>query len=733
MLTSSWNSSSERTCRRINISEDPISLAFTIKRTGKAEQPLKFPDNCRILAAVCLFLVLVIISSVNQVSAEDSPFSTPTNWGGTGLMETPSARVIKDGRLRAGFTTVKPYNYYYGAISPIRGLEIDGRITEIMDIPALTANYGNYKDKAVDIKWQFLPEGKWWPAMAMGIMDPQGTRLYASQYIVASKQIFPFDFTIGFGNGRYGKQPLPASGESFKMEMFTDNASWRENGQLFGGIQFAVTDWLMLMAEYNPIRYEKQTNDPAQVKYFQDGVPSNFNFGIRVKPWDWLEADLSWQRGNQLGFNVSFAVDFSGPFIPIYDHPYREKPEFSRALLEERITLALYESGFSNIGVKKCGDELWVEAANNKYYYNMKAVGVSLKAIHRIIMNLESQELRTLHLILTDNGIPVVEFVTNIGDMQAYYADELSVNEYLYLSEIKTNVWDTPKVVREHWRYFDYVLKPDFKLFLNDPSGFLNFRLGVAADVLLTPWKGGTFAAGLLGYPINTISSSNQPSATPVRTDIIAYQKQNVELGILLFNQIQKFKYETYGMISLGYLEEQYAGLDWEVAKPLLNGRFLMGLSGSVVKKREPNNIIQLKENDWKDQYVTGFFKVRLNIPEVEINIDLKNGQFLAGDRGTSITVSKNFNGVILSAWYSITDTSVFTDSYNIGYHDKGIAISVPLRMFAGRDSKTVYRTAISPWTRDVAQDIGHFNNLFDFIGRNVNVYADKDKVMIQE
>lgn len=683
-------------------------------------------------ACACLFIILFCLISINQSLAGDDPFTGPANWGGTGLMEIPSARVMREGRFRAGYTRIKPYIYYWGAISPIQGLELDARVTEIMDVPALTADYGNYKDKAIGLKWQFLPEGKWWPAVALGIMDPHGTRIYSSQYIVASKQFYPFDLTFGFGNGRYGKQPLAPVDEGFKAEIVTDNSVWRSDGRFFGGIQFAVTDWLTLMAEYSSIQYENQTNDPAQPIYFPDGVPSRFNFGIRVKPWSWLEADLSWQRGNQLGLNISMAIDFSGPFIPIYDHPYQEKPELSMTLFRERIARALYESGFSNIGVKISGGALWIEAANNKYYYNMKAVGVALRAINQIVTKMTGREFDRIHLIITDNGVPALEFVTTVDDLKAFYAEELTANEFTYLTETKTAVSESLRVEKSYWRYFDYMLKPDFKTLLNDPSGFLKFRLGVSGDIMFTPWKGGTFVAGLVGYPINTVSSSNLPSATPVRTDIVAYQQQSVELGLLLFNQIQKFRYGTYGKIAAGYLEEEYAGVDWEVAKPLFNGRFVVGLSGSVVKKREPETLFRLKQNDWKDQYTTGFFNLRCNIPEVEINIDLKNGQFLAGDRGTSITISKNFNGLILSAWYSITDTSVFQDSYNIGYHDKGIALSIPLRMFSGNDSKTVYKVAVSPWTRDVAQDIGHFSSLFDVIGRNVKVYMDKDRQMIQ-
>ncbi|MDD5168489.1 MAG: YjbH domain-containing protein, partial [Syntrophales bacterium] len=150
-------------------------------------------DICR---PVFFMLLLVLILSTT-VGAADDPFTGPANFGGTGLMETPTARIMKEGRFRVGFGQVNPYRYYYGAISPLKFLELGGRVTEIMGVPALTPSYGNDKDKAVDLKLQVLPEGKWVPAVAVGVMDPQGTRLYPSQYIVASKQIYPFDFTIG--------------------------------------------------------------------------------------------------------------------------------------------------------------------------------------------------------------------------------------------------------------------------------------------------------------------------------------------------------------------------------------------------------------------------------------------------------------------------------------------------------------------------------------------------------
>ena len=81
--------------------------------------------------------------------------------------------------------------------------------------------------------------------------------------------------------------------------------------------------------------------------------------------------------------------------------------------------------------------------------------------------------------------------------------------------------------------------------------------------------------------------------------------------------------------------------------------------------------------------------------------------------------------------WYSATDTSGFRDSFNRGYHDKGIGVMIPLLIFKGADSRTVYNYSISPWTRDVAQDVDHFDTLFDFLGRSLKIFLDRDKGLL--
>ncbi len=154
-------------------------------------------------------------------------------------------------------------------------------------------------------------------------------------------------------------------------------------------------------------------------------------------------------------------------------------------------------------------------------------------------------------------------------------------------------------------------------------------------------------------------------------------------------------------------------------------------MGGSIVKKRDTDNPFKFKDDAAKDFYTTAFVNTRINLPEIDFSIDVKAGRFLAGDPGVKFTVSKFINGVILKAWYAITDTSDFTDPFNEGYNDKGISVSIPIRLFSGVDSKTVYNYSLTPWTRDTGQDIDHFGTLFDFIGRNTKILIDKDKGMM--
>ncbi len=681
---------------------------------------------CRLTLLLLAFLLLVPLP---HAKGDDEPFVGPSNWGFTGLMDTPTARVLREDRFRIGAGQVHPYRYYYGAIGLLKGLEIGGRVTEVLGVKALESGYGNTKDKALDVKYQFWPEGKYSPALALGIMDPHGTRLYSGQFIVASKQLYPFDFTLGFGNGRFGKQQLSGSGEDFfEAEIFTHTSQWLKDGQFFAGIEFSPSPKYSLMVEYNPTKYEKQTRDPAQPKYFTRPVPLQYNFGFRWRPLDWTEIDFTYQRGNQFGINLSMQFDIGQPLIPIWDKPYKEKPEDRLKGPYDRMLLALKGQGFSDIGVDQYGDTLIVKAQNDKYFYSMRAVSVMLHAI----APLAPPEVNRIHLIFTENGITKFQVTTTRDDVNDLHAERMTNGDFFYLSKISTDAAEAPYIPTKYRRLITPGFKPSLQTFLNDPSGFFKYRLGVEGWAAYQPWKGTSLVGAMLVYPLNNISSSNIPPAEAVRSDIVFYKSQDVSLARLMIDQIYRPKGNVYTRVGAGLLETEYAGVDAEVAVPLWDGRIFVGLQGSLVKKRDPDSPFKMKQDGVKNYYDVELLNTRLNIPEKNMALDLKTGRFLGTDFGTRITLIKYVRGVTLFAWYSFTNTSVFKDSFNRGYHDKGIGVTIPMRLFEGTDTRTAYSYTLSPWTRDVAQDLDRYQNLFDFIGRDTKLWLWKDRGLVE-
>lgn len=685
--------------------------------------PLSFVCALVFCALVLAFVCAAASPALSQ--RVDEPFTFPANAGYTGLMEIPTARVMGEERWRAGVSYIEPLWHYYGTLSPLKGLEVNARINKVEGYPALLSGYGDLKDKAVDIKYQVVSEGKYRPALALGFLDPHGTRLFGAQFLVASKQIYPFDFTIGYGDGRFGDRPLPrGDGEGFKFDIFTDPDRWLKEGRFFYGIQFVPSERFALMVEYSPVDHDRQASGALRDYFRKNPTSSKWNLGLRWKPFHWATVDLSWQRGNQVGLALSTEFDFGRPFIPLYDHPYRELPEHRRDPLEERLIRALYESGFSDIGVALRRDALWIDAQNDAWFFTPRALRVVLD----LVADIAPSSVEDVHIILKHNGIPQVRLTTLLADVVDLKAGALTVNQFFYLAEMRTDSLHVPKGDKEHRRSVDYGIRPMARFFLNDPSGFFKYRLGVGLSARAMPLRGMTIVTGVSTFPLNTVSTSNVPPGQAVRSDSVPYLEEEVILDRLMVEQIVKTPCQVYLRGAAGILEIQYAGFDGEIALPLFDGRILVGASGSLVKKREPGELLSLKKNPNQDSYRTAFFNARLNIPEQDVWIDLKAGRFLAGDKGTRVSVSKFYNGLTLSAWYGVTDTDMFRDNANRGYKDKGISLSIPLRFFKGADSRTTYGFALAPWTRDVAQDISHLTPLFDYIGRNVNIYLDKDR-----
>src|SRR6266850_2544188 len=127
---------------------------------------------------------------------------TANDWGETGLLQTPSARMAPAGTLTAQIGHVWPYTRGNVFMQPLDWLEAGFRYTETANRPYQSEGGGQtFKDKSFDARFRLWRESRYVPEIAVGFRDLVGTGLYSSEYLVGSKRYGALDLSLGLGWG----------------------------------------------------------------------------------------------------------------------------------------------------------------------------------------------------------------------------------------------------------------------------------------------------------------------------------------------------------------------------------------------------------------------------------------------------------------------------------------------------------------------------------------------------
>jgi hypothetical protein len=104
-----------------------------------------------------------------------------------------------------------------------------------------------------------------------------------------------------------------------------------------------------------------------------------------------------------------------------------------------------------------------------------------------------------------------------------------------------------------------------------------------------------------------------------------------------------------------------------------------------------------------------------------DVLMKLSVGQYLAGDKGATLEVSKHFDSGIVVGTYA-TITNVSPDEYGEGDFTKGVYISVPMDLFSAYPTRSRAQVSWSPLTRDGGQMLGRKFDLYSMTSdRSVN------------
>ncbi|GIR86987.1 MAG: hypothetical protein CM15mP86_04460 [Gammaproteobacteria bacterium] len=133
---------------------------------------------------------MLVASYASKASIDDYyPYKvlpSASNYGNTGILEMPNARMMQEGQLRWNFSASYPNEFTTLTASPFNWLEATYRYTEIKNEKYGPSGYsGNQtlKDKGFDIKALIKKETYYFPAIALGLRDIAGSGDFSSNIL----------------------------------------------------------------------------------------------------------------------------------------------------------------------------------------------------------------------------------------------------------------------------------------------------------------------------------------------------------------------------------------------------------------------------------------------------------------------------------------------------------------------------------------------------------------------
>ena len=130
-----------------------------------------------------LFLSLDALANIDEYYLHPIQ-SSASNFGNTGLYETPNARVMSPASLRINFSSSYPFEYTSLTATPFNWMEATYRYAEIKNKRYGQSFYSDnqsLKDKGFDLKILLREEQQLLPALAVGLRDIAGTGLFSSE------------------------------------------------------------------------------------------------------------------------------------------------------------------------------------------------------------------------------------------------------------------------------------------------------------------------------------------------------------------------------------------------------------------------------------------------------------------------------------------------------------------------------------------------------------------------
>ncbi len=665
--------------------------------------------------------------------------------GQTGLIDMPSGEQQPDGYLTLDHSQFGPV--YRNSLR----FQISPRLSGVFRYVGLhqwNANFcppdcggvnifDTYYDRNFDISYQILTEGRYLPAVTIGLQDFVGTGLSAGEYVAATKTVNPrLKVTAGVGFGRLGS--YNSFGQPFGPRAVVDignggNFNFKQwfhgNAAFFGGVEYQINDKWTGKVEYSSDAYTEESGKRGEFDH-----KSPINYGLEYQANNTVRLGLYYMYGSEVGLNISFTLNpdqrpqggigGSAP-LPVAPRPSQQQNpqawttswvELSgvKQVLLGNLALNLEHTGIIIESLGVTANSAQVRFRNTNYDAATQAVGRVARAMSRVM----PASVEVFELVPMDHGVAGSKLVMRRSDIERF---EFSPDAATAL-RVRTDVVEAgvplpgtegnPDLYpRLTWSLLPYGRTRTF-----DPANPLQVGIGLrfAAKYEMAP--GFILSGSVTDLFLSNITNPTLPDASVlqhVRSDASAYDTNaNPDIETLTVAYYTRIAPDVYGRLTAGYLERSFGGVSAEVLYRPVKRSWAVGIEGNYVAQRDTDGLLGFGQYDYRvaTGHVSGYFDLGGGY---HAQVDV--GRYLAGDVGATLSLSREFeNGWKIGAF--ATKTNVSAENFGEGSFDKGITLQIPLSWFYGTPTRTVRSLVIRPIGRDGGARLEVADRLYDVL-----------------
>lgn len=661
--------------------------------------------------ALCAVSILAVMTALPSTLALAQGIPDYNLYGSPGLVDMPTAGPAPDATLattvsRFGDTTRATLNFQ---ITP--RLSGSFRYSAIENFPAPGNVDGRYFDRSFDLRYELLTETQTLPAITVGLQDFIGTGLYGGEYLVATKELVPgLRVTGGLGWGRLGSYGAIGDTGNRPEELLgeggvpTYDRWFRGDVAPFGGVSYSPNKNLTFKLEYS-------SDD-----YVQESTTGQFD---RESPWNY-GIDYRFNNGNQLSLYHVYGTEV-GAQLTLFTNPKRAQtpggtetaplpvavrssastqelgwttqPAATTANANAALKTSLEREGLVLEALKLEPRRATIRLRNPRYGAAPQAIGRTARAMSRVLPG----SVEEFVIVPVVNGMAMSAVSIQRSDLEALEND--AATEMLARTRILDGYNMAPAPEAGLYPRFTWAFNPYIALSAFDPDNPVRADTGVRlkADYQVLP---NLVLSGAvtkkIGGNLDDVTRDDPSGLPRVRTDYAKYSKEGdpaiEHLTLAAYGRPSK---DLYSRVTLGYLEQMYAGVSGELLWKQVGSPLALGVELNFVKQRDFDQMLGLRDYEVLTGHASAYYDFGNGF-----HGQLDVGRYLAGDYGATVALDREFaNGWRVGAYATFTDVSY--DDFGEGSFDKGIRLSVPLGWVLGQPSRQANNAEIKSLTRD--------------------------------